>query len=161
SAYGYVRQTTPEIDAFARRSILFAKAYSAAPMTVPSVTSIMTSAYYTEHLVPDNRSSFAGNLPTLAQVLHNNGYTTAAFVGNALLRANRKLDAGFDVYNAFLPSSEINRRLPERAAKQLNAAALPWLQAHRTDRFFLWLHYQDPHAPYMPPKEVAGIFDPP
>ena len=160
SAYGYSRETSPEIDRFARQAAVFLSASSTAPLTVPSVTSIMTSTYYSEHQVRDNRSSYDGRFPTLAEVLRANGYATAAFVGNAVLRPNRKLDSGFNVYNAFLPSAEINRRLPERNAGQLNNAALAWLKAHSNQRFFLWLHYQDPHAPYAPPPEVARIFDP-
>ena len=161
SAYGYSRQTSPEIDRFARESSLFLNACSAAPLTVPSVTSILTSTYYSQHQVRDNRSSYDGRFPTVAELLRRNGYSTAAFVGNAVLRPNRKLYPGFDVYNAFLPSAEVNRRLPERNAGQLNTAALAWLKFHSNERFFLWLHYQDPHAPYVPPPEAATIFDPP
>lgn len=161
SAYGYSRQTSPEIDRFARESSLFLNACSAAPLTVPSVTSILTSTYYSQHQVRDNRSSYDGRFPTLAEVLRKSGYSTAAFVGNAVLRPNRKLNPGFDVYNAFLPSAEVNRRLPERNAGQLNTAALTWLKSHSNERFFLWLHYQDPHAPYVPPPDVATLFDPP
>lgn len=160
SIYGYDRQTSPEMDVFGKRSIVYTNAFSTAPLTLPSVTSIMTSTFFSQHLVLNNRSFFGANFLTLAQLLHRSGYTTAAFVCNAVLRPNRKLDAGFDVYNAFLPSVEVNRRLPERNAAHLNTAALPWLKSHSGERFFLWLHYQDPHAPYTPPEEVSRIFDP-
>jgi arylsulfatase len=161
SAYGYRRSTTPALDALAKQAALFKNAYSTAPMTVPSVTSIMTSTYFAQHHVANNRSAFDGSLPTLAQTLRANGYTTAAFVGNAVLKPDRGLYRGFDVYNAHLPGSEINRRLPERDAEKLTAAALNWLQTHNRERFFLWLHYQDPHAPYNPPEPFAHMFDPP
>lgn len=161
SAYGYRRNTTPTLDALARQSALFKSAYSTAPMTVPSVTSIMTSTYFAQHHVANNRSSFDGSLPTLAQTLRAAGYTTAAFVGNAVLKPDRGLYRGFDLYNAHLPGSEINRRLPERDAEKLTSAALNWLQTHSKERFFLWLHYQDPHAPYNPPEAFAHVFDPP
>lgn len=160
SAYGYRRNTTPTLDTLARQSSLFKNAYSTAPMTVPSVTSIMTSTYFAQHHVANNRMAFDGSVPTLAQALHASGYTTAAFIGNAVLKPDRGLYRGFDVYNAHLPGSEINRRLPERDAERLTAAALSWLQAHDKERFFLWLHYQDPHAPYNPPEAFAHVFDP-
>ena len=160
SAYGYNHQTTPAIDAFIKSSTVFTKGYSSAPLTVPSITSLMTSTYFSQHQVANNASAFDKTLPTLAEVLRNNGYSTAAFVGNAVLRPNRGLDAGFNVYNAYLPDSEINRRLPERNAQQLTDAALAWLGTHRQERFFLWLHYQDPHAPYTPPPPYNSMFLP-
>jgi membrane-anchored protein YejM (alkaline phosphatase superfamily) len=146
------------MDALANRGIRFANAFSTAPLTLPSVTSILTSTYFSQHQVPDNHSAYDRRFPTIADVLKRNGYTTAAFVGNAVLRPNRNLDSGFDVYNAYLPSTEINRRLPERNAPQLTRAALHWLETHNGERFFLWLHYQDPHAPYTPPDPFQNAF---
>lgn len=160
SIYGYRRSTTPNLDALARNSALFKNAYSTAPMTVPSITSLMSSNYFSIHQVPNNHSAFSGNLPTLAEALRSDGYSTAAFVGNAVLRPDRGLNRGFDVYNAHLPGSEINRRLPERDASRLTNAALSWLNNHYRERFFLWLHYQDPHAPYTPPDSIAKMFEP-
>jgi arylsulfatase A-like enzyme len=118
----------------------------------------MTSTYYSEHGLKDNRSVFDQSMTTLAEVFHRNQFSTAAFVGNAVLRKNRNLDKGFDVYNCFLPGSEINRRLPERNAEQLTNAAVAWLKSHKDERWFLWLHYQDPHAPYMPPSPYDNQF---
>lgn len=160
SAYGYTRNTTPVLDAFAKKSTLFAKAYSSAPLTVPSITSLMTSTYFSQHQVPNNSSAFDGTLPTLAEALSKNGYSTAAFVGNAVLKPNRGLNAGFDIYNAYLPEVELNRRLPERNAQQLTDAAVSWFRIYGKERFFLWLHYQDPHAPYNPPPSYQTIFPP-
>ena len=151
SAYGYSKNTSPFLDSFSKSSVVFTKAISTAPLTVPSITSIMTSLYYSEHGLKDNRSVFDQNKMTLAEVFRRNMFSTAAFVGNAVLRKNRNLDKGFDVYNCFLPGTEINRRLPERNAEQLTNAAVAWLRSHKDERWFLWLHYQDPHAPYMPP----------
>ena len=84
----------------------------------------MTSTYYSEHGVRDNRSVFDQSKMTLAEVFRRNMYTTSAFIGNAVLRKNRNLDKGFDVYNCLLPGTEINRRLPERNAEQLTTAAV-------------------------------------
>ena len=113
SLYGYSRLTSPELDQFAAQSALFTQAYSSAPLTVPSITSLMTSTYFSQHQVANNASAFDGSIPTLAEILKRNGYTTAAFVGNAVLKPNRGLDAGFDVYNVYLPNVEMNRRLPK------------------------------------------------
>ncbi|HSE40309.1 MAG TPA: sulfatase [Acidobacteriota bacterium] len=158
SLYAYSENVSPFLDAFGRKAAVFTKAISPAPLTVPSITSLMTSTYYSEHGVRDNRSVFDQSFITLAEVFRNNKYSTAAFVGNAVLRKNRNLDKGFDVYNCFLPGSEINRRLPERNAEQLTTAALTWLKAHKDERWFMWLHYQDPHAPYTPPKPYVDKY---
>jgi arylsulfatase A-like enzyme len=160
SAYGYAHDTTPSLDSLAKKSTFFTSAYSNAPLTVPSITSLMTSTYFSQHQVANNASAFDGSLPTLAEVLHKNGYSTAAYVGNAVLRPNRGLNAGFDVYNAYLPDVELNRRLPERTARQLTDAALSWLRIYGKERFFLWIHYQDPHAPYTPPPPYNAMFLP-
>jgi arylsulfatase A-like enzyme len=160
SVYGYARPTSPNIDRFAQTASVFTHAYSAATTTAPSITSLLTSTCVSEHGVTDNRSVFDNRFPTLPQLLNHQGYATVAFVGNAVLRPSRRLNAGFDVYNAFLPGTEINRRLPERNAAQLTRAATTWLEEHDRERFFLWLHYQDPHAPYTPPEELHARFDP-
>ena len=160
SAYGYTLDTTPGLDAFAKHSTFFAKAYSSAPLTLPSITSLMTSTYFSQHHVANNASAFEGTLPTLAEILKRNGYSTAAFVSNAVLKPNRGLDVGFDLYNIYLPSLELNRRLPERNAQQLTDTALSWLKTHEKERFFLWLHYQDPHAPYTPPAPYSAMYLP-
>ena len=139
---------------------IFAKAYSSAPLTLPSITSLMTSTYFSQHHVANNASAFEGTLPTLAEILKRNGYSTAAFVSNAVLKPNRGLDVGFDLYNVYLPSLELNRRLPERNAQQLTDTALSWLKTHKKERLLLWLHYQDPHAPYTPPAPYSAMFLP-
>jgi arylsulfatase len=158
--YGYARVTSPGIDSFARQSVRFEHAYSACSFTCPSLTAIHTSRF------PGlNSTAFANGwpvppveAPTLATTLKARGFRTAAFVGNHALAPSAGLAAGFDTYEAVFDSAEVNRALPERTCESLTRATLEWLEANGRERFFLWIHYQDPHGPYTPPPPYRDRF---
>lgn len=153
-SYGFAAETTPNLDALARRGVLFETAIAASTATVPSHASIMTSRYVREHSVgPWNGSTRLDGLPTLAESFRAAGYETAAFVSNVVLESRSGLDRGFDLYDDELPAAELNRALYfERGAADTAARALAWLARPRTAPFFLWVHLQDPHGPYTPPE---------
>jgi choline-sulfatase len=114
----------------------------------------MTGALPPAHGVRENGVAFKPGPPPLARVLHDSGYSTAAFVGAYVLDHHFGLADGFDVYN-----DEIKRD-PERALRleaerrgeEVVNAALKWLPTAKRP-FFLWVHLYDPHAPYHPPPE--------
>lgn len=159
SIYGYDKETSPNIDDFAKEGIIFANAVSAAPSTCPSIASIMTSKYPSFHGMLLNPYYFPQENITLAEILKKNGYQTAAFVGNFTLRKAKRLNKGFDIYDDTYPEEEKVRHLPERIASSLNEAAMDWLSQNYKKEFFLWLHYQDPHGPYTPPSLYDKKFD--
>src|SRR4051794_38557368 len=100
-AYGYRGVATPNIDALRRDSILFRRAYSHCPMTLPSHLSILTGLLPTEHGVRNNIGyRFDGTkFRTLAAVLRAKGYRTGAAVSSYVLRSDTGIDAGFDFYD--------------------------------------------------------------
>jgi arylsulfatase A-like enzyme len=167
--YGYSRPTTPSLDALAREAIVFDNAWSSAPLTGPSVSSLLTG--YTPDEVgatPTNREVMPESVPTLAEAVQKAGFVTAAVVSNGVLRrppksmGNIGVQQGFDTYDDDMNAKEVNRDLLERTAPACTDAALAWLERHKQGddaRFFLWVHYQDPHGPYMPPRDVAKLFE--
>ena len=146
---------TENIDALARSAYVFYNAYTPVPFTLPAVASIYTGRYPSELGVTNNRVAMSARFPTLAQRLKAEGFRTGGVVSNFVIRAETGLAAGFDHYNDHYPQVEANRpEIPERTARFTTNAALETLDqllANGGRRIFLWVHYQDPHGPYLPP----------
>ncbi|MCH2185093.1 sulfatase, partial [Myxococcota bacterium] len=149
----------PRIDALAERGVLFEKAIAAASLTAPAHASIMTSRYAREHSIGtlNGETRLVGG-ETLAERFRSEGYETAAFVSNVVLRRRSGLDRGFQTYDDELVDSEVNRAAYfERIAAQTAERALSWLRSRPPGQpVFVWLHLQDPHGPYTPPQDFEG-----
>jgi len=165
--YGYPRATSPALDAFAKQAIVFERAWSTAPWTLPSHASMITGKYPTSHgahyareagdasisevlpFVP--RNNFRANrLPeshhTLAEILAEADYATAAFAGGHWLAPEFGLLQGYQLQNAHVP------KLAGRPAAELNEAAIDWIRSVPDDQpLHLLINYFDPHDPYTPP----------
>jgi arylsulfatase len=155
-AYGSTRGLTPNLDALARDSVVFERAYAAAPLTLPSISALLTGRHPEELGLRNNESTLPSSVPTLATELAGRGWQTGAVIGNFVLRRASGLARGFDVFDDDLPQREAVRRWPERIGPLTTQAALRMLQdcdVSRRARCFLWVHYQDPHGPYDPPAE--------
>jgi len=157
-AYGYGRIETPNIDRLAGRGILFRQAAASVPLTLPSHATIMTGMFPPSHGARNNGRRLAPGPATLASILKGKGYRTGAFVGAFPLDSRFGLDRGFEVYDDRYGSRNTARDLTfvERKADDVNAAAIPWIAARRGEKFFAWVHYFDPHAPYEPPPPYAA-----
>lgn len=157
--HGYHFVTTPELDRFGREASVFENCVSTAPYTAPSIWSMMTSKYPSTHKVgaPDGEK-IIHNQSTLARILAKHGYRTVAFVSNFVLRRSRRFYQGFDIYDDTLTSPRLASGLPERTAEKTNEYVLNWLDLAGKDNFFLWVHYQDPHGPYLPPARYLSRF---
>jgi arylsulfatase len=156
SAYGYERETTPNIDAFAAESILFERAYSHISSTVPAFASVMTSKYPHHHGVIETYNFALGrDENTMAERLGAAGLQTAAFIGIGILMPRKGLAQGFETYSV-APFADGNYWRP---AAQVTDDALAWLRANHGDPFFLWVHYFEPHQPYeIVPAEYLDRF---
>ncbi len=144
--YGNASIKTPTLDRIAREGVLCRHAFSHSHITLPSHLSIMTSLYPKDHQVRSNiRQELHPNVVTMAQHLKNAGYRTAAVVSVEPLTPEwiRGIERGFD---EFLIPKEVERR-----AEQTNQEVFKWLMNHCGEKFFLWVHYFDPHMPYTPP----------
>jgi arylsulfatase A-like enzyme len=154
SAYGHDRLTSPHLDALAARGIRFEDAISQATLTTASHASLLTGlnppAHGPEHLSGQNLAE--ENL-TLAEVLKQAGFTTAAFVSALPLRRGRGFEQGFDVYD-----DHRGKKGLERNAASTNASVARWLEDPPQGRVFLWVHYFDAHLPYRAPRAVRERF---
>ncbi|MBX7187396.1 MAG: sulfatase, partial [Vicinamibacteria bacterium] len=153
-AYGDSKARTPTLDRLARDGVVFERAYTPAPITLPAHVSMMTGLLPPAHGVRGNGAFALGpGSPTLAETLKASGRSTAAFVGGFPLSRRFGLGRGFDVYDDVMTkASGVNYDFAERRAPDVVAAALAWLNT-TPGPVFLWVHLFDPHAPYEPPPE--------
>jgi arylsulfatase A-like enzyme/Flp pilus assembly protein TadD len=153
SPYGYAKATLG-FEAFARDSVLFETATTQVPLTLPAHASILTGLYPMAHGIREN-SGFV--LPpeqrTLAEILKDNGYSTAAFVGAFVLDGRFGLAQGFDTYFDDFPTGtleDVQLMIQERRAAEVLSKAREWIRSAPGPRL-AWIHLYDPHAPYEAP----------
>ena len=149
---GYPLPTTPFLDALFARGHVFTRALSPVPLTTPALASLMTGAYGHATGVRELIDRLAPELTTLAELLSARGWTTAAVVTNNVIPAQRGLARGFAAYDY---------AGDERDAAATTRAMIEQLRRiGDAERIFAWVHYIDPHMPYVPEPEVARAFDP-
>ena len=149
---GYALPTTPFLDGLFARGHVFTRALSPAPLTTPALASLLTGAYGRTTGVRELIDRVAPELATLAELLSARGFETAAVVTNNVIPAERGLARGFGVYDYAgdeRDAAETTRAMIEQLRKIGDA-----------ERIFAWVHYIDPHMPYVPEPEVARAFDP-
>ncbi len=158
-AYGHAPARTATMDGLARRGVRFETALSPVPLTLPSHTSLMTALEPPRHGVRHNSIfSVPGELPLLAERMRAGGFGTAAFVGALVLDGRFGLSRGFDVYDEQMGDRHSGLvGFAERPADRVVDAALAWV-ATAPPKFFLWVHFYDPHALYQPPPAYALSF---
>jgi arylsulfatase A-like enzyme/Flp pilus assembly protein TadD len=146
---------TPALDGLAQNSIVCERAYTQVPLTVTSHATILTGNYPQTTQVYEFGTPLAVSLPYLPDLLHGKGYRTAAFVGSIALDPRNGFapgfDRGFDAYDAGFhqPQAGENRYLSvERRGDQVATRAAAWVAKNSGGPFFLWVHLNDPHAPY-------------
>lgn len=145
---------TPNLDFLASKGIAFMDAVCQVPLTLPSHTSILTGTNPPFHKIKNNSPYYVSqDLTTLAEILKEKGYATAAFVGAFVLDSRFGLDQGFDLYDDQYETPEYLKPYePQRLAEDVYNSASSWLDENDQKRFFLWIHYYDPHDPYTPPS---------
>ncbi len=151
-SYGYSRNTSPHIDAFQKESVFFSRAFSTAPATLCAHMSLMTGLNSHHHQIRTGRRLHP-EIPTLAEFMSTRGYATAAFTGGGQVSGIFGFNRGFDLYQ------ENTGRLLERDTpdKLLNQS-LNWISHNRGNRFFLFLHTYQIHAPYWNESPLGGLF---
>jgi arylsulfatase A-like enzyme/Flp pilus assembly protein TadD len=162
---GSDRKLTPNLDALARQSVVFTRAYSQVPLTTASHATILTGMYPQYHQVNDFGVPLPPDVPFAPSIFKNRGYHTAAFVGSLVLdpatRSAPGFDRGFDTFDA-----GFHRRRPgesryqaiERRGGEVVAHALTWLSRHPSGPFFIWVHLYDAHDPYDPPEPYKSQY---
>jgi arylsulfatase A-like enzyme/tetratricopeptide (TPR) repeat protein len=142
---------TPAFNALAARGRRFRQAYATVPETLPSHSSMMTGLYPGGHGVHENGRSLSPAIPVIAERLQKAGYRTAAFVSSFVLARRFGIARGFELYDEAFPSGQ-----SERTARQTLDTLIPQLgrpgPLPPDQPIFLWVHFNDPHAPYTPPE---------
>lgn len=180
SCYGNPRQTSPAIDGVASQGVRFQRAYSTSSWTLPAHASMLTGLYTASHGADKTLDQSTGKIadpllagiPTLAEKLRDRGYRTAGFISNPWVSSTFGLGRGFDEYDdrinklgGFMnvKDSLVCRALRaagiwserdfdgSRKIEDFLPAVLDWIGNHSGDRFFLFLHFIEPHYVYEPP----------
>ena len=176
-AFGGRAGLTPNLDRLAGGGLRLTRAYSAAPLTLPSHASILTGVSPPIHGLRANGLFRLGpTLPTLATVMKAAGYRTGAFVGAFVLDARFGLDRGFDVYDDRYGEKQAGDAADgaERRAEEVVRPAAAWINqqsassnpqsnpqsATRNPQWFAWVHLYDPHEPYRAPEPYASQHEP-
>ncbi|MBT4560188.1 MAG: sulfatase-like hydrolase/transferase [Planctomycetes bacterium] len=157
-AYGYPKAKTPNLDRMAKEGVLFERCLAVAPITLPSHTSILTGLYPYNHGARNNGTHHVPDeIETLAETLSANGFATGATVSALVLDSRYGLDQGFDHYDDNLANATKAPMFMFRETKALDTSkrAVRWLQDRGDERWFMWVHFFDPHANYDPPEEFA------
>ena len=163
--YGYFRDTSPNINQLAKEGVLFRDMHATAIATGPGFTSIITGLSPVHHhyyLTPwnlPNLIDFDDVIPTLPELIQDliGGYTTVAF--DNLMNFSSHMDQmvrGFEYYiNVTGTSKPIHHHV---RGDQINRRLIQWLRNHKNEKFFILVHYWDPHTPYNQPEEFKQIF---
>jgi choline-sulfatase len=160
-AYGYRGVETPAIDRLRRDAVLFERAYSHVPLTLPSHCSILSGRLPGEHGVRDNVGYLfdAVKQQSLPVVLGKAGYATGGAVSAVVLRGATGISGGFDFWD-----SQVQLQLAaglaqsRRPGKETARLAIDWLRQVSGRPFFLFLHLYEPHSPYVPPEPFASRY---
>jgi arylsulfatase A-like enzyme/Tfp pilus assembly protein PilF len=160
--YGDASAQTPTIDALARAGARFTLAYTPVPITLPAHGSLLTGTFPMATGMHDfTTNKLPAKSATLAGILRDHGYTTAAFIGAAVLDSRFGLNQGFDTYFDYFDFSQLRASSfdqLERRGDQVVDEALRWLKLNPRRPLFLWVHLYDPHHPYTPPEPYASRF---
>lgn len=150
-AYGAHDGATPKLDAFARRAVVFRRAYAVCSWTHPSVATLLTGQPPTT-FQPGAKRYMPDAVSTLAEVFRTRGYRTAAFVANPMMAPELGFERGFDSYRGYGPWVSGLVPLEDKVgARTVADEVIAWLEKHgRSGPWFLYVHFMDPHWPYQP-----------
>lgn len=154
SSYSPQNASTPNIDALAQEGTLYENCYSLIPITLPSHASIFFSE--PPHIIKNyNNGQNIGKRrkkPSFVNIFKKHGYATGAVVSLGVLKSNFGLGEGFYTYEEEFPKGRWYL-----AAEEVNQYVFPWLEQNKEQKFFLWIHYSDPHDPYAPPDSPDDL----
>ncbi len=148
---------TPNIKEIAKESIVCKNAYTTIPITMPAHSSIFTGKYPFILNVFNNGEKYTSKYKTLAEIFKLHGYSTGAVISLGVLHRDFGLSRGFDFYFDDFTAYHPSYYLP---ANIVTERGLKLLEKLKNKKFFIWLHYSDPHEPYAPPsfRRTVKIF---
>jgi choline-sulfatase len=163
--YGATQEVSPHIDALARQSVVFENAISQSSWTLPAFASMITSTYPSTHEVDHFSAGLAPSFETLAEVLSAAGFSTAAVTSHVYVGPKFGMDQGITTFDDSLIAGNRQAEL-KVSSPDVSALGIRRLEqaSAGAERWFLWLHYFDPHFPYVrhddpAAPEGAGLAD--
>jgi len=177
--YGYDKITSFNLAKFSQQAVIFEKAYSSSSWTKPSVATLLTGIYPGVHGANGWTEKLPTVFPTLSELLKEAGYNTVGISTNPFITRDFNFAQGFDHFNfiqgkgtkqLLIPSDPVSKLIFEMNefafwaefidsevaygnAKTVNESAFTYLDHMGNEPFFLYLHYMDPHQPYLPSKK--------
>jgi len=155
SCYGYHRNTSPNIDRLSSQGVLFKNGFSQVTWTLGSHASIFLSQYNWRHNVDNPHTErLSDSCTTLAEILKNENYATAAFTGGIILSSSYRFNQGFEIYDDGTTPVRHGRHEISSYIDRL----LSWLGSVRNRKFFLLIHTYDIHSSYNPPLPYFDLY---
>lgn len=155
SCYGYHRLTSPHIDHLAAQGVVFEECFSPYIPTHPGYTTTFTGKDVMSHQIVTQGGAVEppAGVRMLAELMREAGYFTAAADN-----LGRWFNLGYDVYQPFSWSTDPQGAW--RKGEAVNQVALPLLEQclAQARPFFMFVHYWDPHTPYLPPPPFDRMF---
>src|SRR5690606_32904932 len=148
------RVQTPALDAFVSEAALFERAQSPENWTKPSVASVLTALTPTTHNTKQDSSMLPESALMVSEVFQEAGFSTASFIANGYVSDRFGFRQGWDHYTNYI------REERNTEAENVFDEALEWIEAHKDERFFAYVHSIDPHVPYDPPGDILRMYDP-
>lgn len=179
---GYGRSTTPSLSELRTQGLGFRNCIAHGRSTLPSSGAILTGLAPSRTTLGITGDVLPNGIRTIPQRFANEGYLTAALSGNSFVGSETGLHRGFEHYQ-WLTSSRLHQVGPRILLRYLrnlwrhsagftldsakhstpflmNQVAKQWLRNFDEDErpFFFYLHYNEPHRPYYPPKDYLNLF---
>ncbi len=165
--YGYTMDTTPFIDGLAKEGLVFKNVITPLPFTDPSHASILTSLHPLTHQLVANARELNTKVETMAEVLKKNGYYTIGTVAVKHMSGKYNFSQGFDSFSdEWDPgvkdwTKEVQHFSGnwQRVAKSVNESLYKQVEDYLAKpgkkSLFIWVHYYDPHYPYIDREEIV------
>ena len=162
--YGYGGVETPALSAFRADAVLFERAYSPVPLTLPAHVSLFTGHLPPRHGVHDNLGyTVRPDLPLLAELLGKAGYATGGAVSSVVLAGRTGISRGFGFWDDSVVPTRPNQALNrvQRSGDEAEAALEAWVDGVKDRPFLAFLHLYEPHSPYDPPEPFRSRYPDP
>lgn len=153
SLYGHSRQTTPNIDKFAQGATVFFNAFSESLSTRCSIGTLFTGFPLSVTSLIKIRSRLPERLVSIPELFKINNFKTTGFTGVGNIGSAFSFDKGFDEYFELYKEKEFYRK-----SQEYLPYLFPWLESNKRKKFFLYIHFKEPHAIYIPLSPFQGMF---
>ena len=149
---GEASSKTPNIDSIASKGMVFNRAYTTVPLTLPSHASIFTGLHPLQLGIHQNMPvTLSPEIPTFTTILKKKGYQTIAAISSEVLSSKTGINQGFEKYNDPYKIYGTHKKGGRIAEKTISAAIKLLEKQNENKPVFLWVHLFDPHDPYTPP----------